>query len=108
MIEIIFISFLALLNVAAGYVIVRLSKRLLAFDDLFEMLLHDIEVNIKYFDSVSESPLVSNAQEVIEADRNMRMMRLRLEEYTIRISEQSHKKKRFLKPKRNPNPPVVA
>lgn len=99
---IVFFSFVA--NIIGGWVIYRFAKRLFTFDDLFEMLLHDLDVNISYFKEIQSSPLLSNAQEVVEADRNMRIMRIRLEEYALRIEDISSKRRKNKEPI---NPPVV-
>jgi hypothetical protein len=97
-----------LLIMLAGCVwaLVRSSKRLLEFDDLFELLAHDVNTNIDYFESISEHPVLGNAEEIVVADRNMRIMRARLEEYVSQMEELTRRQLR--KKKVVPNPPVVA
>lgn len=85
---------LALLLLVLSFVCLRLSRRLLEFDELFELLVHDIDTNIGYFDSVSEHPLLGNTEEIVTADRNMRIMRARLDEYVLRMEELSSRKLR--------------
>lgn len=90
---------------AMAYLFVRLSKSLLAFDDVFQMLCDDIETNIAYFEKLESTPLLSNSPEVITAAHNMNIMKLRLDEFARQIFERTGKKRE--KKIKNSNPPVV-
>lgn len=94
-----------LANVGMIYVIKKGAQRLLEFDNLIEMLSHDLNINIEYFDSIKNNPVLGNADEIVTADRNMRIMNTRFDEYIIRMEELTRRKLR--KPKVIPNPPVV-
>lgn len=85
----------------AGY---RLTRRLLEFDELFQLLAHDIETNVKYLAKLVNTPLFLNSPEVLEVQRNMRIMAERLREYLVRIGEATNKPSEKKLP---PNPPVV-
>ena len=89
------------------WILNRLTRRLLEFDDLFEMLSHDIDVNVGYFESISDHPVLGNAEEIVTADRNMRIMRARLDEYVASMEELTRRKLRKQKEVPNLNPPVV-
>ena len=79
-------------NVVAALLLRKATSRLLQFDELYEMLLDDMDTNVKHFEELRQKPLLSNAQEVIQAHKNMMLMRERLDEFVIRINEMSGKK----------------
>lgn len=87
------------------YLLYRASKRLIQFDDLFELFVHDIETNVKYFHKLATTPVLGNVPEIIDAANNMKIIRDRLAEYIFRMEELSNRKLRKSEPK--PNPPVV-
>ena len=95
---------LSVLLLLAGVAIVVLVRRLFAFDELFNMFVDEIDTNIKFLESFEGKPLVSNAPEVIEVDRGMKIMKVRLEEYVLRMREQSSRPKK----KEQRNRPWVA
>jgi hypothetical protein len=74
-------------NVISGIVIKRLSLRLLQFDDLFLLLTEDIDTNLRFFKKLRDTPLVSDADEVQAAHKNMMIMGQRLDEYVKRMEE---------------------
>lgn len=101
-------------NFVLLYVLFRFSRRLLQFDDLFEMLAFDIDTNVKYFQKLLATPLFDNSQEVRTANKNMGIISARLEEFAARIDEISNKEpnkepKPVPKPiqRESENPPVV-
>jgi hypothetical protein len=100
------LSISLLANVVFGFLLVRASRRLFRFDDLYELLVHDIDTNIKYFDKLTETSVFSNAPEILDAQRNMSIMRTRLNEYVLSMEDLTGRelRKRF----DAPNPPVVA
>ena len=89
------------------FVVFRLSRKLLQFDDMIQMLWHDIVTNVKYLAKLVSTPVFSNSPEIIEVQKNMRIMGERLAEYLNRIEEVSNK--RVMPPKSpvSDNPPVV-
>lgn len=63
------------------------TKRLLEFDDMVNYFVDDVETNIRYFDKLTNTPLFSDAPELIEATKNMMFMSSRLDEYMNRFEE---------------------
>lgn len=78
-----------LLLVVIGLVIALFIsiRKLLAVDELLTTLSYDIQVNINYFQKLLTTPMFENSQEVKSANQNMNIMKLRLEEFAIRIQE---------------------
>lgn len=93
------------INAALIFVIFRLSKKLLQFDELFDLLSEDIDTNIKYFKKLLSTPLFEASQEVRTANKNMEVMSLRLEEFSLRFDELSNREKSIKQ--ESPNPPKV-
>jgi hypothetical protein len=91
---IVLLCVMGVLLAASGAACVLLVRRLLTFDDLFEMLVDEIDTNIRFLESFEGKPLVSNAPEVIEVDRGMKIMKMRLEEYVARMRERDRRPKR--------------
>lgn len=94
----------ALLNVVLAYVLIRFSRRLLQFDELFELLARDLEVNVEYFEKLLSTPLFETSQEVKTANHNMKIISKRLDEFINRLEDESSRKLRTEKV--IPNPPV--
>lgn len=96
-------------NVLLAFAVFRLSRRLLEFDDLFELLTYDIQVNMKYFQKLLTTPLFEASQEVRTANNNMFTMAQRLEEFVNRMEETTGRTLRKPDPEqeRLNNPPVV-
>lgn len=92
------------LNVGVVYVLIRFSRRLLQFDELFELLAHDIDTNTKFFDKLLGTPLFDNSTEIKTANKNMSIISKRLDEYVTRMSELTRRELRP-KPPAAPNPP---
>lgn len=78
-------------NVAFVYGLARLSKRLLQFDELFELLQHDVKTNTEYFNKLLQTPLFNNSPEVISMTNNVKIISQRLEEYSLRMFEATNK-----------------
>lgn len=93
-----------LLHCVAVFVIMRLSRRLLQFDELFELLARDVDVNIRFFQKLLATPLFDNSQEVKTANHNMGIISKRLDEFVNKMEEATNRK---LREKEVPNPPVV-
>ena len=89
------------------YAFVRLSRRLFEFDDLFEMLAHDVDVNIRYFQKLLTTPLFENSNEVRAANNNMGIISKRLEEFAKRMEELANRDPGTIENEQPGNPPVV-
>lgn len=87
-----------LMIIVLSYIVYRLSKRLLEFDDLFELLTHDIEVNVKYFKKLLSTPLLENAPEIITVHKNMGIIAERLDEFVNRMEETANRELRAVEP----------
>jgi len=99
------LSLSLLANVTLLFVVVRFSRRLLQFDELFEMLARDIDLNVAFFDKLLATPLFDDSQEVRTANQNMLTISKRLDEFVRRMEETTNKK---LRPEVViPNPPVT-
>lgn len=99
------ISLFIVIVAALGYLLYRVCRKLLQFDSLFQLLAHDINVNLEHFEKISKSAIMSDVSEVKDAHRNMMIMKGRLEEYVVRMGEIANRKltRRFV----HKNPPVV-
>ena len=69
----------------------KASKRLIHFDNIFEMFAEDIQINQKYFKKLLETPLLNNSEEVLTMHRNMGIISARLNEFTIQMEEATNK-----------------
>lgn len=108
-IEVVLATFLALsvlVNLGLAYVIYTLINRLLQFDELFELLSDDVEVNVKFFQKLLSTPLFEASNEIIIANNNMAIISQRLNEFVLRMEELTNRKLKS-EPKENPNPPKV-
>jgi hypothetical protein len=88
----------------ASWLLVRASQKLLQFDDLVNYLVDDVETNVRYFDELTNTPVLSNAPEIMDANKNMATMSARLDEYLSRFEELTGTKVRKLTV---PKPPVA-
>jgi hypothetical protein len=91
-------------GVVASWLLVKASRKLLQFDDLVNYLVDDMETNVKYFDDLTSTPVLSNAPEIMDANKNMTMMSARLDEYLSRFEELTGTKVRKLTV---PKPPTL-
>lgn len=91
-------------GVMATWLLVKASKKLIQFDDLVNYLVDDVETNIKFFDDLTNTPTLSNAPEIQDANKNMNLMSARLDEYLNRFEELTGAKVRKVT---SPKPPVV-
>lgn len=85
MIAILVLSILA--NGLLGWLLMRASRRLLEFDELFAFFTDDIDVNVRFFDRLMSTPLLMNSPEIVEAHKNMGIINKRLKEYVLRMGE---------------------
>ena len=51
------------LNLFLVFLLIRFSRRLLQFDELFQMLVGDLEFNIQFFHKLLTTPLFENSNE---------------------------------------------
>lgn len=102
------LSVLLALSVATAgvaiWLLVKASKKLLQFDDLINYLVDDVETNMSYFEKLSTTPVLSNAPEIMDANKNMATMSARLDEYLNRFEELTGTKVRKAT---TPKPPVA-
>lgn len=80
------------LNLAMVLLLLRASRQLLAFDDMVNYLADDLETNVQYFEKLTTTPVLSNAPEIVDANRNMSIMAKRLDEFLNRFEELTGKK----------------
>lgn len=100
------IAVLLVLVAVLGFLLYKCAKRLLEFDDLFELFVHDLETNVKYFSKLADTPVFSNSPEIMDMHKNVTIMRDRMIEYVMRMEELA--KRRLRKPeKKRPGPPPV-
>lgn len=81
-----------LVNLLLMLLLIRASRQLLAFDDMVNYLADDLETNVQYFEKLTTTPVLSNAPEIVEANRNMSVMSKRLDEFLNRFEELTGKK----------------
>lgn len=76
------------------FVLKRFIRRLFQYDDLYQILFDDIEINLKQFERIRKSYLMSDDDEIRSAHKNMTTMAMRLDEFAIRMEETTGKKMR--------------
>jgi len=75
------IAFLVLsvaVNVAAVYLLVKASKRLLMFDSLWENICDDLDEGVDFFTYVLSRPVFTNSPEINVMMRNIKFLRDRM------------------------------
>jgi len=88
----------------AIWLLVKASRKLLQFDDLVNYLGDDLETNMAYFDKLTNTPVLSNAPEIMDANKNMATMSARFDEFLSRFEELTGSKIRKIT---SPKPPVA-
>lgn len=82
---------LSLVVIVQAVLLFRAGRRLLQFDELFEILVDDIDVNIRHLEKTKELPVFENVPELIENVhthmKNMDIISRRLREFSLRIGE---------------------
>ena len=96
-------AFVAIISIVA---FIMASVRLIRFDELFGLLVEEIDTNVNYLNKLLLTPVFSNSPEIIGANRNMGLMRARLDEYVRQMEYLTGRELR--KRKEVPRPPVVA
>jgi hypothetical protein len=85
-----------------GFYLYRTVTRLIAYDDLFQLLADDVQTNLRQFEKMQSGVMMSNEPEVMEAHKNMMIMAKRLNEFINRMEELTGLKLR--PPPRPPRP----
>jgi len=91
------------------YICWKFARRLFQFDDLFVMLTDDIDVNARYLEKLTNTPLLENSPEIVTAHNNMKIVGQRLDEFIVRMEEitgRELRKKDGLEVGKNP--PVIS
>jgi hypothetical protein len=83
----VFLGLTASTLVGAVWLLVKASKKLLQFDELTNYLVDDMETNVKYFDELTTTPVLTNVPELQDAHKNMTVMSARLQEFLSRFEE---------------------
>jgi hypothetical protein len=78
---------LSLFVIVLLYLTISATKKLLRYDELFQLLYTDIEINIKYFNRLLKTPLLCNEPEVIAMQKNIKIMAVRLDEFVNQIED---------------------
>lgn len=81
----------AILNIGLTVLLVRASKKLLQFDDVFVLLGDDVAANIKFFEKLVNTPILQNTPEIVDAQKHMKIIRNRLGEFALRLQEAAHR-----------------
>lgn len=92
MIAVLTILFLLSYGCIVTVLLVRATKRMLELDEILQMFSDDISTNVNHFKALLSRPLFENSPEIVQANKNMRVMQLRLEEYANRFEELTGKK----------------
>ena len=67
----------------------RFFRKAMIYDEIFQYIAGDIEINLKQFVRMSVSPMLQGDSEVQTAHRNMIVMGKRLEEIRLRMEAAS-------------------
>ena len=87
MIMLIALIFLIVIIVFMSFACWRLYRKLVIYDEVFQYLSNDIEVNLKQFAKISHSAMLSNDSEIQAAHLNMLTMGKRMNEILTRMEE---------------------
>jgi hypothetical protein len=74
---------------AAGmtYVAYRFYRKCVVYDEVFQYLAEDIVTNLKYYQKLLTTPVLSDSDEIKEANRLMHIMGKRLNEILQRMED---------------------
>ena len=87
----ILIAVLAVTCEAIGILLFVATKKLMLFDDIFDIIVDDVDINFTYLDELIKTPLFENSQEILTAHKNMEIIHKRLEEIVLRVEEMTGK-----------------
>lgn len=96
-------------NVIAGFFLLRFIKKLLQFDELFELLADEININIGFYEKLLQKPLFMASPEIEEAHHGMNLIMVRFKEFVAQMSELRGKdlSQKRLPSAPSPRPPLV-
>ena len=87
----ILIGTLSITCLSLGLLLYIATKKLILFDDIFDIVVDDIDINFAYLDELIKTPLFENSPEVLTAHKNMEIIHKRLEEIVLRVEEMTGK-----------------
>jgi hypothetical protein len=86
---VILLVLVSLLLAGAVFVAYRFYRRAVIYDEVFQFIYGDIELNLRQFQKMKTSAVTSNEPEIETAHRNMMVMGKRLNEILSRMEEAS-------------------
>ena len=75
------------INILLGLLLKRFVTRTIQYDSLFNIVNEDIEINLEYLNDMLSNHISTNAPEIVELDRNLKIMRDRFTAVTSSINE---------------------
>lgn len=79
------------ISIVLGLLLFVATKKLILFDDIFDIIVDDVDINFSYLDELIKTPLFENSPEVLTAHKNMEIIHKRLEEIVMRVEEMTGK-----------------
>lgn len=67
----------------------HLIMRLFQYDDFYNLLMDDVETNLKQFEIMSKMNVLGDEPEIVQAHKNMMTMSARLDEFARQMEEMS-------------------
>lgn len=83
-----------IVNIALAFFLRTYITRLFQYDDLYQILIDDVEANLKQFDRMRKSSFLSDDDEVQKAHKSMMFMASRMDEFANQMEEIGGKKLR--------------
>jgi hypothetical protein len=102
---IILLAISVVLNGVLAFLLIRATKRLLQYDEVFQYMAGDIQTNLGQFYRMSKSSVTGGEPEIVQAHKNMMVMAQRLNEILNQMEEVTGK--RFRPESLGPPPQVV-
>lgn len=98
---------IAVYSALATLAAVRFARRSLALDEIINIVADDLETNLAFFTKLGETPMLSNAPEIVEAAKGIKIMAMRFDEIITQVEERTGKpvRKKTIPPE--PTPVVV-
>jgi len=79
------------ISIVLGLLLFVATKKLILFDDIFDVIVDDVDINFSYLDELIKTPLFENSPEVLTAHKNMEIIHKRLDEIVMRVEEMTGK-----------------
>lgn len=93
------------LNIVLSVLLFKAARKMIQFDELFELMVDELHINISFFEKLMQKPLFMASPEIEEAHINMNLMLVRFKEFVSQMSELTGKS---LERKKLPAPsPIV-